>query len=326
MTEVVVVTGATSGVGRATAVEFARHGARVALLGRGEEGLAAAAADVEAAGGTPLSIPTDVSDDAAVDATAARIEDELGPIDVWVSNAMTTIFAEFTDVSADEFRRATEITYLGAVWGMRAALGRMLPRDRGTIVVVGSALAYRGIPLQASYCGAKFATRGVFESLRCELRHKGSNVHLTMVQLPGLNTPQFEHCLARMPNHPRPVPPVFQPEVAARAVYWAAHHRRRELFVGGPTVKTIWGSMLVPWLVERYLARTGYDAQQLPGVPLDRNRPANLWAPVPGDPGAHGRFDDTAKSRSLQAEAAKRRAPLLAAAAAVGAAVTLRRL
>jgi NAD(P)-dependent dehydrogenase (short-subunit alcohol dehydrogenase family) len=311
MTQVVVVTGATSGVGRATAAEFARGGARVALLARGGEGLAGAARDVEAAGGTALAVPVDVADADAVEAAAARVEEELGPIDVWVANAMTTIFAEFLDVSPAEFRRATEVTYLGAVWGMRAALARMLPRDRGSIVVVGSALSHRGIPLQAPYCGAKFALRGVFESVRCELLHRGSRVRLSMVQLPALNTPQFDHCLARMPNHPKPVPPIFQPEVAARSIRWAAEHGRRELHVGWPTVKTIWGNKLAPWLVERYLARRGYEAQQIPGVPVDPDRPANLWEPVPGDPGAHGRFDDEAKPRSLQAEAAM----LLAAAA-----------
>jgi len=324
MTQVVVVTGATSGVGRATAAEFARGGARVALLARGGEGLAGAARDVEAAGGTALAVPVDVADADAVEAAAARVEEELGPIDVWVANAMTTIFAEFLDVSPAEFRRATEVTYLGAVWGLRAALARMLPRDRGSIVVVGSALAHRGIPLQAPYCGAKFALRGVFESVRCELLHRGSRVRLSMVQLPALNTPQFDHCLARMPNHPKPVPPIFQPEVAARSIRWAADHERRELHVGWPTVKTVWAAKLAPWLVERYLARTGYDAQQIPGVPVDPDRPANLWEPAPGDPGAHGRFDDEAKPRSLQAEAAMRRGALAVALLVAAAAVRAR--
>jgi short-subunit dehydrogenase len=319
VSEVVVVTGASAGVGRAVAREFARHGASVGLLARGRDGLEAARCEVEAAGGRALIVPTDVADHEQVEAAAQAVEDGLGPVDVWVNDAMTTVFGEFLDVSPEEFARATEVTYLGLVWGTRAALTRMVPRDRGTIVQVGSALAYRGIPLQAPYCGAKHAAKGFFESVRCELRHRGSNVHMTMVQLPGLNTPQFEHCLARTPGHPRPVAPVFQPEVAAEAIRWAAYARRREVYVGVPTVLTILGNKLAPWLVERRLARTGVESQQIPGEPLDPTRPANLWGPIGRDEGAHGRFDAEAKARSLQLWATKHRRSLAAGGLAASA-------
>jgi short-subunit dehydrogenase len=319
---VVVVTGATSGVGRAVALEFARRGDAVALIARGREGLEGAKRDVERAGGRALTLPADVSVADQVEAAAKATEEALGPIDIWVNNAMTTVFGEFLEISPDEFRRASDVTYLGAVWGARAALRRMVERDRGTLVLVGSAMAYRGIPLQSPYCGAKQAEKGFFESLRCELRHRKSKVHLTMVQLPGLNTPQFEHCETKMPNHPMPVPPIYQPEVAARAVLWAAEHRRREVYVGVPTVYTILGNKLAPWLAERYLARTAYDGQQIDGEPV-HDRPSNLFAPVEGDPGAHGRFDDQAHGTSVQLFLTKHR-PWLglgAAAAGIGAAV-----
>lgn len=329
--EVVVITGASGGIGRAIAEEFARHGASIGLIARGDAGLQAAAREVERLGGRAHPVSADVADYEAVEAAATEVEQTLGPIDVWVNNAMTTVFAFFDDIDPAEYERATRVTYLGTVWGTKAALARMLPRDRGTIVQVGSALAYRGIPLQAPYCGAKHAIKGLQESLRCELRHRGSRVHTTMVQLPGLNTPQFDHCLSKMPRHPQPVPPIFQPEVAARAVHWAAHARRREVYVGFPTVYTIIGNKLAPWLAERYLARTAIDGQQTPD-PYDGTKAANLFTPVDSDhdEGAHGIFDDRAKSRSDQAWLTRHRtatgrasAGLLAALG--GAAALLRR-
>lgn len=302
---VVVVTGASAGVGRATAVEFGRRGDRVALLARGQKGLDAAAREVEAAGGTALTISVDVADYDQVEAAAARVEDELGPIDVWVNNAFSAVFAPFTKVSMAEFRRTTEVSYLGFVHGTKAALDRMLPRDRGAIVHVGSALAYRGIPLQSAYCGAKHAIQGFHESLRCELLHDGANVHTTMVQLPAVNTPQFDWVLNRLPEHPQPVPPIFQPEVIARQIVYAADHpRRREYVVGGSAVATIFGNRLAAGVLDRYLARTGYGSQQT-GEPTRPGRPANLWEPADGtdghDFGAHGSFDSSAAEHSTQA-------------------------
>jgi short-subunit dehydrogenase len=299
--EVVAITGASAGVGRAIAQEFARHGAAVGLIARGAAGLDAAAREVQELGGTAYAHAADVAEFDQVQAAAAAIEERLGPIDIWVNNAMTTVFAYFDDVSPHEYERATRVTYLGTVWGTKAALKLMLPRNRGTIVEVGSALAYRGIPLQAPYCGAKHAIKGFQESVRCELRHRKSKVHVTMVQLPGLNTPQFDHCLSKMPRHPMPVPPIFQPEIAARAVYWAAHHRRREVYVGIPTVYTIVGNKLAPSLAERYLARKAVDGQQT-SQPADPNRPVNLFSPVDDDhgEGAHGIFDDQARTREEQ--------------------------
>jgi NAD(P)-dependent dehydrogenase (short-subunit alcohol dehydrogenase family) len=325
--QVVAVTGASGGVGRAVAREFARRGAAVGLIARGRAGLEAAAQEVKELGGTPYTQPTDVAEFDQMQAAATAIEERLGPIDVWINNAMTTVFAFIDDIDPHEFERATRVTYLGAVWGTKVALERMLPRDRGTIVQVGSALAYRGIPLQAPYCGAKHAMKGMFESLRCELRHRGSHVRVTMVQLPGMNTPQFDHCLSKMPRHPMPVPPIYEPEVAARAIYWATQtgRRRREMYVGFPTVYTIIGNKLAPWLAERYLARTAVDGQQT-DQPFDGEAAANLFAPVDEDhdEGAHGGFDDQAHRRSPQAWLSRHRlASGLAATAASGATAAL---
>ncbi len=298
--EVVVITGASAGVGRAAVREFAKHGAWVGLIARGEDGLEAARSEVEAAGGRALVLPVDVADAADVESAAQRVEDELGPIDIWVNNAMASVFSPIKEMTPEEFKRVTEVTYLGYVYGTLAALKRMLPRDRGTIVHVGSALAYRSIPLQSAYCAAKHAVLGFFASLRTELLHDKSNVKTTMVQMPALNTPQFGWVKSRLPRKAQPVPPIFQPEVAARAIYYAAHHpERREYFVGWSTVKAIFGNKLVPSFADHYLARQGYEAQQHDG-PEDPNRPNNLWEPVAGDHGAHGTFDDRASSFSLE--------------------------
>ena len=316
--EVVVVTGATSGVGRAVAERFARAGARVGLVARGQNGLEGAAKDVERAGGEPLPLPTDVADPVQVEAAAAAVEQAFGPIDVWVNNAMTTVFAEATSIAPAEFRRVTEVTYLSAVNGTLSALNRMLPRDRGSIVQVGSALAYRSIPLQSAYCAAKHAVEGFTQSLRCELLHRGSHVGLSMVQLPALNTPQFDHCESKMPRRAQPVPPIYQPEVAAEGIFWAAHHRRREVWVGGTTAATILANRFVPGLLDRYLGRNGYDSQQSNEFE-DPDRPANLWEPVAGDPGAHGRFDPVAHPRSLQLWGATHRGAMVAVGGALAA-------
>jgi short-subunit dehydrogenase len=299
VSEVVVVTGASAGVGRATAREFGKHGAKVALLARGEEGLEAARKEIEAAGGEALIIPTDVAEPEQVEASAAKAERELGPIDVWVNDAIAVVFSPFKDVELDDFKRSTEVCYLGAVYGTKAALKRMLPRDRGTIVQVGSALSYRAIPLQSAYCGAKHAMRGFTDSVRAELLHDGSNVHITMVQLPAINTPQFNISKTNLPRHPQPVPPIYQPEVPAQAIYWAAHHRRREVRVGLSSTVVIAANKLLPGLGDWYLARTGYESQQT-DQPVDENRPDNLYEPVPGDQGAHGIFDEEAHEESPQ--------------------------
>jgi NAD(P)-dependent dehydrogenase (short-subunit alcohol dehydrogenase family) len=323
MSEVVVITGATSGVGRATVQRFAGPDTKIALVARNSDGLEAAAKEVRDAGGEALALPTDVADPQAVEAAAAAAEEQLGPIDVWINVAMTTVFAFFEDVEPEEFRRATDVTYHGSVWGLRTALRRMLPRDRGTIVQVGSALAYRGIPLQAPYCGAKHAVQGVFETLRTELRHKGSNVHLTTVHLPGLNTPQFEHCRDKFDKRSQPVAPIYQPEVAADAIHWAAHHKRREVYVGGSTVYTIWGNKLAPGLGDLYLAKTAVNGQQT-GEYVG-GREGNLFEPIEGgDPGAHGQFDDQSHGRSLQWQLTKSRRRFAATAlAAAGAAAAI---
>jgi len=294
---VIVVTGASAGVGRATARAFGARGDRVALLARSTAGLAGACREVQAAGGTALGIPTDVADAAQVEAAATRVERELGPIDVWVNDAMATVFAPVRELEVEDVRRATDVTYLGTVWGTLAALRRMLPRDRGTIVQVGSALSYRAIPLQAAYCGAKFAIRGFTDSLRTELLHDRSHVRVTMVQLPAVNTPQFAWCKTRLARHPQPVPPIFEPEVPAAAIVWAADHPRRELWVARSATKAILAAKLAPWIADRYLARTGYDAQQT-DEPVDPDRPCNLYEPVEGLHATHGRFDARASERS----------------------------
>ena len=319
MSKVVVVTGASAGVGRAAARAFASRGDRVALLARGADSLQGAAREVTEAGGQPLVVPADVSDADAVEAAAEVVESELGPIDVWVNDAMTTVFAPFAEIEPAEFKRATEVTYLGVVWGTGAALKRMRPRDNGVIVQVGSALAYRGIPLQSAYCGAKHAIKGFTESVRTELLHDGSHVHLTMVQMPALNTPQFEISRTKMDRHPQPVPPIYQPEVAADAIVWASEHRRREVLVGGPTVKTVWGNKLVPGIADRYLAKNGFNSQ-LTDEPMRGERQGNLFAPVPGDHGTRGRFDRT-RTRSLQLALTKHRGAVagVAGVAALGA-------
>jgi NAD(P)-dependent dehydrogenase (short-subunit alcohol dehydrogenase family) len=279
--------------------EFARRGAWIGLIARGRDGLEAARREVEDAGGRALVLPADVADAARVEAAAAEVEAELGPIDIWINNAMVSVLSPIRDMTPDEFRRVTDVTYHGIVFGTLAALRRMVPRDRGTIVQVGSALAYRGIPLQSAYCAAKHAVQGFTESLRCELLHDGCRVHVTMVHLPALNTPQFGWVKSRMPREPQPVPPIFQPEVAARAIHWAAHHRRREISVGAPTVAAIWGNAIAPAFADWYLARQGYEAQQT-NEPVHPGRRDNLWESVPGDHGAHGSFDDRARSFSVQ--------------------------
>ncbi|MEU2288151.1 SDR family oxidoreductase [Streptomyces sp. NPDC013178] len=321
--QVVVVTGASGGIGRATARAFGARGAKVALLARGEKGLEGAAQEVRAAGGTALPLTVDTSRFEDLQGAVRRIEEELGPIDVWVNVAFTSVFAPFTQVRPEEFKRVTEVTYLGYVHGTRAALDVMLPRDRGTIVQVGSALAYRGIPLQSAYCGAKHAIQGFHDSLRCELLHDKSNVRVTMVQMPAVNTPQFSWVLSRLPRQAQPVPPIYQPEVAAKAVLYAADHpKRREYWVGGTTAATLIADKFAPGLLDRYLARTGYGSQQT-GRPHDPDQPANLWEPADSDDGrdfgAHGIFDDTSTRRSYQLWASQHHG-LLGAAAVVAAA------
>ncbi|HEX5352846.1 MAG TPA: SDR family oxidoreductase [Rhodanobacteraceae bacterium] len=301
--EVVVITGASAGVGRATALAFARAGARVVLIARGAEGLESARREIELAGGAVLTISVDVSDAGALDAAAGRVESELGPIDIWVNNAMVTVFGAVSELSPDEFKRVTEVTYLGGVYGTMAALKRMRPRDRGVIVQVSSALAYRSIPLQSAYCGAKHALAGFIDSLRCELIHERSRIHLTAVQMPALNTPQFAWARNKLPHRPQPVPPIFQPEVAAEAILYAAGHRRRDIPVGAPTWKAEWGQRLLPGLLDRYLGRTAYDGQQT-SQPDNHDRADNLFQPVSADARTHGDFDSRAlaSSRALWVE------------------------
>jgi NAD(P)-dependent dehydrogenase (short-subunit alcohol dehydrogenase family) len=301
MKETVVVTGASAGLGRAIAMEFARHGARVALLARGREGLTAAEREVGSAGGEGLGIATDVADPEAVEAAAETVERHFGPVDVWVNNAMVSVFSPVKEMQPDEYKRTTDVTYLGTVYGTLAALRRMMRRDRGAIVQVGSALAYRSIPLQSAYCAAKHAIVGFTDSLRCELLHDKSNVRLTVVHMPALNTAQFGWVRNKLPRKAQPVPPIFEPEVGARAVYWAAHHKRREIYVGASTVKAIVGNKLAPALLDRYLARKGFDAQQTADAE-DPSRADNLYEPLDArqDRGAHGDFDSQSSGHSAQ--------------------------
>ncbi|MGN6574673.1 MAG: SDR family oxidoreductase [Nocardioides sp.] len=319
---VVAVTGASGGIGRATARAFAERGDRVALVARGETGLDRALREVKDAGSDGIAVPTDVADFDQVRAAVDRIERELGPIDVWVNVAFSSVFAPFSEIEPEEFKRVTEVTYLGYVYATKAVLERMLERDRGTVVHVGSTLAYRGIPLQSAYCGAKHALQGWHESLRCELLHDRSNVHVTMVQMPAVNTPQFDWVLSRLPKKAQPVPPIYQPEVAAKGVVYAADHpKRREYWVGESTAATLVANAIAPGLLDRYLAKTGYKSQQTQ-EDRDPDQAVNLWEPADGpdghDFGAHGRFDARAHSGSVQLWASQHHG-LLAAGAAAGA-------
>ena len=333
MNQTVVVTGASGGIGRATAVAFGARGAHVGLVARGEKGLSAAARDVEAVGGKACVIPTDVADPEQCEAAAEEVERTFGPIDVWVNVAFTSVFAPFWEITPAEFRHVTEVTYLGFVYCTMAALRRMRPRNAGTIVQVGSALAYRGIPLQSAYCGAKHATQGFNEALRCELLHEHSKVRVTMVQMPAVNTPQFSWVLSRLPKQAQPVPPIYQPEIPAQAVLYAADHpRRREYWVGGSTVGTLAANAIAPGLLDRYLARTGFDSQQTEN-PRPADQPVNLWEPADGsggrDYGAHGIFDDTSTNRSFQLWGSEHHGLLggtAAAALAAAAGAAVRRL
>ncbi len=317
--EVVVVTGSSSGIGRAIAHAFAKRGAHVGLLARGHEGLQAAKGEVESFGGQALAVPTDVADHEQVEGAAQNVEEHFGEIDVWVNVAMATVFARFIDTEPEEFRRATEVTYLGVVYGTMAALKRMTARDQGKIVQVGSALAYRAIPLQAAYCGAKFGIRGFTDSIRTELLHDKSKVQITMVQLPGVNTTQFNWCRSKLPDHPMPVPPIYQPEIPAEAVYWAAHHRRRELWVGYSAVEAILGNKIAPSFADWYLAKTGFSGQQVKDMPIDGERIGNLFEPVEGKAATHGIFDAQAKARSPQLWAATHRGMVTGALAVIAA-------
>lgn len=325
----VVITGGTAGIGRATAREFARQGYNVAVLARGKDGLQATNRDIEDLGGKALALEADVADWKAVEAAADAVESELGPIDVWVNNAFAGIFSRFMDVSPEEYERVTAVTYLGQVNGTRAALKRMLPRHRGAIVLVGSALAYRGIPLQSAYCGAKHAIQGFIDSLRCELLHDKSEVTITMVQMPGVNTPQFDWIRAKLPGQPRPVGKVYQPEVAARAIYFAAHDGRKEMLVGLPTLEAVWGNKLASSAMDEYLAATGFKSQQRP-APVSPDRKDNLFEPVSGDHGARGSFDDEAVDTSTELWISEHKRELglaaLGAAAVAGAGFMLQAL
>lgn len=317
MKQVVVVTGASAGIGRACVREFAKRQCKIGLVARGHDGLEAARKEVESLGGEAIVLPTDVSDHEAVERAATAVEERFGPIDVWVNDAFTNVFAEFLEIEPDEYRRVTDVTYLGFVWGTRAALRRMLARDRGTIVQVASAVTYRSIPLQAAYSGSKAAIRGFTDAIRCELYHRKSKVHISSVNMPAVNTPQFSWNRAKLPRKPQPVPPIYQPEVAARGVYYAAQHHPRELTVGSSSLMAITANKFIPGLLDRYLGATGYDSQQYDGG-LEPDRPDNLYSPVPGDHGAHGAFDERSKPESLELAIATAPKVLGGVAAAVG--------
>lgn len=325
---VIVVTGASAGVGRATVRAFAKEGALIGLIARGRDGLEGARREVEELGSRALVLPTDVADPDAVEAAAEQVERELGPIDVWVNVAMTSVFSPVKEMEPEEYKRVTEVNYLGYVYGTLAALKRMLPRDRGRIIQVGSALAYRGIPLQSAYCATKHAIQGFMDSLRSELIHDRSNVKVSMLQMPGMNTPQFEWVKSRLPREAQPVPPIYQPEVAASAIVFASHHDRREIYVGLPTVKAIIGNKIFPGLLDHYLARTAFQGQQT-NEQRDPVRLDNLYQAVPGDHGAHGAFDSRARNFSPQLWTEKHRDALalglLALTGAALAAVLVRR-
>jgi short-subunit dehydrogenase len=325
--EVVVITGASGGIGRATARRFGKDGAKVALLARGRKGLEGAAREVEEAGGQALVLPVDVSQHDQVEAAASSVEDALGEIDIWINDAMVTVYAEFMDIEPEEFAQSTNVSYLGMVWGTRAALKRMLPRDHGSIVQVCSAMSYRGIPLQSPYCGAKHACKGFTESVITELLHRKSKVQISMVQLPGVNTTQFTWGRTKLPKQTMPVPPMYQPEVPAEAIHYAAHHRRRQIYVGIPTVMNILGERTAPWLLDRYLAKSGYKSQ-MTQQPLEPQGHDNLMDPVDEDRGSHGPFDSKAHEHSIQLILSKHRGLVLAgmasAAAGAGAAAALR--
>jgi len=295
--KVIMITGASAGIGRATVREFAKQHAKIGLIARDEDGLNAAKDEVETAGGQAIIFPIDVADAEAVESAAQQLEDAFGPIDVWVNDAMASVFSPISEMKAEEYKRVTEVTYLGYVYGTLAALRRMSPRNKGTIVQVSSALAHRSIPLQSAYCAAKHAIKGFTESLLCELSHDKSAVKVSMVAMPAVNTPQFDWVKSRLPDHPQPVPPIYQPEVAARAIVWASEHHPRELLVGSPTWKAVWGEKFIPGWLDKYLGHMGYGAQQTK-QPISPHRPDNLWHPVGGH-NSHGDFDSGSKSYSM---------------------------
>lgn len=324
----VVVTGASAGLGRAIALEFGKTGARVGLISRDLAALEAAAQEVRGLGGTAAAYAADVSDDRAVEAAAAFLEDRLGPVDIWVNNAMVSVFSPIREMEAAEFRRVTEVNYLGYVHGTLAALRRMLPRNRGRIIQVGSALAFRSIPLQSAYCATKHAIVGFTDSLRCELLHDSSAVKAIVVHMPAMNTPQFTWVKSRLPNLPQPVPPIYEPEVGARVVLHAAFtdRPRREYWVGGSTVKAIVGQKFFPGILDRYLGKTGYKSQQRKDDADPPDRPYNLWQPVATNLGAHGPFERNSRPFSLEAEVSRHRGWFMLGCGLLGAALCAKKL